>query len=67
MLRREHWLFVRRRDAFAGESKINKKRIVLPGAVAVLMGEVEESLAGWQVEVGPREAVDVPAYLKLKP
>jgi acetyl-CoA decarbonylase/synthase complex subunit gamma len=49
------------------ESKINRKRIVLPGAVAVLMGEVEESLTGWQVEVGPREAVDVPAYLKLKP
>ena len=49
------------------ESKISNKRIVLPGAVAVLMGEVEESLAGWQVEVGPREAVDVPAYLKLKP
>jgi acetyl-CoA decarbonylase/synthase complex subunit gamma len=49
------------------ESKISRKRILLPGAVAVLMGEVEESLAGWQVEVGPREAVDVPAYLKLKP
>jgi acetyl-CoA decarbonylase/synthase complex subunit gamma len=49
------------------ESKISRKRIVLPGAVAVLMGEVEESLPGWQVEVGPREAVDVPAYLKLKP
>ncbi len=48
------------------ESKINRKRLVLPGAVAVLMGEVEESLAGWQIEVGPREAVDVPAFLKLK-
>ncbi len=49
------------------ESKISRKRLLLPGAVAVLMGEVEESLAGWQIEVGPREAVDVPAYLKLKP
>jgi acetyl-CoA decarbonylase/synthase complex subunit gamma len=48
------------------ESKVNRKRLVLPGAVAVLMGEVEETLAGWQIEVGPREAVDVPAYLKLK-
>ena len=48
------------------ESKINTKRIILPGAVAVLMGEVEEALAGWKVEVGPREAVDVPAFLKLK-
>lgn len=49
------------------ESKISRKRIVLPGAVATLLGEVEETLAGWQVEVGPREAVDAPAFLKLKP
>lgn len=44
-----------------------RKRIILPGHVAVLMGEVEESLPGWLVEVGPRESVDLPAYLKLKP
>jgi acetyl-CoA decarbonylase/synthase complex subunit gamma len=44
-----------------------RKRIVLPGQVAVLLGEVEEALQGWQVEVGPREAVDIPAFLKLKP
>jgi acetyl-CoA decarbonylase/synthase complex subunit gamma len=44
-----------------------RKRLVLPGHVAVLLGEVEESLPGWQVEVGPREAVDLPGYLKLKP
>lgn len=48
------------------ESKVNRKRIVLPGAVATLLGEVEETLPGWQVEVGPREAVDAPGYLKLK-
>ena len=48
------------------ESKISNKRLVLPGAVAVLMGEVEETLPGWKIEVGPREAVDVPAFLKLK-
>ncbi len=44
-----------------------RKRLVLPGHVAVLLGEVEESLPGWQIEVGPREAVDLPGYLKLKP
>ncbi len=46
--------------------KAPKKRLVLPGAVAVLLGEVEEQLQGWQVEVGPREAVDLPGFLKLK-
>ena len=49
------------------ESKISRKRMVLPGAVATLLGEVEEGLAGWEIQVGPREAVDAPAYLKLKP
>ncbi|GAB4503439.1 MAG: acetyl-CoA decarbonylase/synthase complex subunit gamma [Anaerolineales bacterium] len=45
-------------------SKINKKRIVLPGHVAVLSGELEEELTGWEIRVGPREAVDLPAFMK---
>lgn len=46
--------------------KISNKRLVLPGHVAVLLGEVEEQLQGWKVEVGPREAVDLPGFLKIK-
>ena len=46
------------------EGKIRHKRIIIPGQVAVLSGELEESLAGWQIMVGPKEAVDIPAYLK---
>jgi acetyl-CoA decarbonylase/synthase, CODH/ACS complex subunit gamma len=46
--------------------KISQKRLVLPGHVAVLLGEVEEQLQGWQVQVGPREAVDLPGFLKVK-
>ena len=44
--------------------KVSRKRIVLPGHVAVLSGEVEEELPGWEIRVGPREAVDLPAFLK---
>ncbi len=44
--------------------KVSRKRIVLPGHVAVLSGEVEEELPGWEVRVGPREAVDLPAFIK---
>lgn len=44
--------------------KISQKRIILPGHVAVLSGEVEEELPGWEIRVGPREAVDLPAFLK---
>jgi len=45
-------------------SKVSKKRIVLPGHVAVLSGELEGELADWEVRVGPREAVDLPAFMK---
>jgi acetyl-CoA decarbonylase/synthase complex subunit gamma len=45
-------------------SKVNKKRIVLPGHVAVLSGELEEELSDWEIRVGPREAVDLPAFMK---
>jgi acetyl-CoA decarbonylase/synthase complex subunit gamma len=45
--------------------KITQKRLVIPGHVAVLSGELEEELPGWQIRVGPREAVDIPAFLKM--
>ena len=46
------------------EDKISHKTIILPGHVAVLSGELEEELPGWEIKVGPREAVDLPAFLK---
>jgi acetyl-CoA decarbonylase/synthase complex subunit gamma len=49
---------------FSVADKLNQKRIVLPGHVAVLSGELEEELPGWEVRVGPREAVDIPAFMK---
>jgi acetyl-CoA decarbonylase/synthase complex subunit gamma len=45
-------------------SKVSKKRVVLPGHVAVLSGELEEELPDWEIRVGPREAVDLPAFMK---
>ena len=45
-------------------SKISKKQIVLPGHVAVLSGELEEELPDWEIRVGPREAVDLPKFMK---
>jgi acetyl-CoA decarbonylase/synthase complex subunit gamma len=44
--------------------KVSHRKIVVPGAVAVLSGELEEELPDWQIMVGPREAVDIPAFLK---
>jgi acetyl-CoA decarbonylase/synthase complex subunit gamma len=46
--------------------KLDHRRLVIPGHVAVLMGELEEELPGWEINVGPREAVDLPNFLKTK-
>jgi acetyl-CoA decarbonylase/synthase complex subunit gamma len=50
--------------AFNVADQVSHKKITLPGHVAVLSGELEEELPGWEIQVGPREAVDIPAYLK---
>jgi acetyl-CoA decarbonylase/synthase complex subunit gamma len=49
---------------FEVESKLNHRKLILPGQVAVLSGELEEELPGWEIMVGPREAVDIASYLK---
>jgi acetyl-CoA decarbonylase/synthase complex subunit gamma len=49
---------------FGMADKVDAKTIVLPGHVAVLSGELEEELPDWDVKVGPREAVDLPAFMK---
>ena len=49
---------------FNAADKVTNRRIVLPGHTAVLSGELEEELPDWEVKVGPKEAVDLPAYLK---
>ena len=49
---------------FGVAEKVTSKRLVLPGHVAAISGELEEQLPGWDIRVGPREAVDIPAFFK---
>jgi len=49
---------------FGVAGKVSHKRLVLPGHVAVLSGELEEELPDWEIRVGPREAVDLPSFMK---
>ncbi|MCL6088385.1 MAG: acetyl-CoA decarbonylase/synthase complex subunit gamma, partial [Actinobacteria bacterium] len=45
--------------------KVDKKEIIIPGYVSQIQGELEDELGnGWKVVVGPREAGDVPKFLK---
>jgi len=47
------------------EDKVSHRKLIIPGHVSVLLGELEEELPGWEILVGPRESVDLPGYLKL--
>jgi len=45
--------------------KIKHRKIIIPGAIAVVSGDLEEELGSdWEVMVGPREAAHLPGYLK---
>jgi len=46
------------------EEKVGHRRLVIPGYVAQISGELAEELSGWDIEVGVREAVDIPRYLR---
>ncbi len=46
--------------------KVKHRRVVIPGAVAAVSGDLEEELGkGWEVKIGPREAAHLPAFLKM--
>lgn len=46
--------------------KVKHRRVIIPGAVAAVSGDLEEELgSGWEVKIGPREAAHLPAYLKM--
>jgi len=44
--------------------KIKHKKLIIPGYIAAESGGLEEELPGWEILVGPREAANLPAYLK---
>jgi acetyl-CoA decarbonylase/synthase complex subunit gamma len=47
-----------------GES--GKHRIIIPGYVSQISGEIEEGLPGWEVLVGPGEASDLGSFMKIQ-
>ncbi len=46
------------------EPKIKCRKLIIPGKVAVLKGDLEAKLPGWQVIVAPNEAVQLVKFLK---
>jgi len=46
------------------KDKVKHQKIIIPGYSAGISGELEEELPGWEVQVGPREASQIPKFLK---
>ncbi|NLI82189.1 MAG: acetyl-CoA decarbonylase/synthase complex subunit gamma [Deltaproteobacteria bacterium] len=46
------------------KDKVKHKTVIIPGYAAGISGELEEELPGWTVTVGPREASQIPRFLK---
>ena len=46
------------------EDKVKCRKLVIPGKVAVLKGDIESKLPGWEIIVAPLEAVQLVKFLK---
>ena len=46
------------------EPKVKCRKLIIPGKVAVLKGDIEAKLEGWEVIVAPNEAVQLVKFLK---
>ena len=46
------------------EGKVKSRKLVIPGKVAVLKGDIEAKLPGWEIIVAPLEAVQLVKFLK---
>lgn len=46
------------------ENQLSSRRIIIPGYVASISGELEDNLPGWKVMVGPEEAADLEGFIK---
>jgi len=45
------------------EEKTTGRKLIIPGYVAQISGELEESLPGWSVIVGPQESADLDSFI----
>jgi acetyl-CoA decarbonylase/synthase complex subunit gamma len=46
------------------EDMVDTRKLVIPGFVAQISGELEEKLPGWEIVVGCQDAADIPSFVK---
>jgi len=50
-------------NKFSVKDAVSHNRLIIPGYVAVMSGDLEEQ-SGWKTVVGPKEAAGIPSFLK---
>jgi acetyl-CoA decarbonylase/synthase, CODH/ACS complex subunit gamma len=46
------------------DKQYTSRKLIIPGYVASISGELEENMPGWEVLVGPQEASDIGPFMK---
>ncbi|MBN2320793.1 MAG: acetyl-CoA decarbonylase/synthase complex subunit gamma [Acidobacteria bacterium] len=46
------------------EEQVKTRRLIIPGFVSQISGDLEEKLPGWEILVGCQEAADIPSFVK---
>jgi acetyl-CoA decarbonylase/synthase complex subunit gamma len=45
--------------------KVKHKKVIIPGYAASILGDLEEELPGCEILIGPRDAAQIPVYLRM--
>jgi acetyl-CoA decarbonylase/synthase, CODH/ACS complex subunit gamma len=48
------------------DNQVATRAIIIPGFVSQISGDLEESMPGWNVMVGPQDAADIESFVKAK-
>ncbi len=48
------------------DNQVKSRDVIIPGYVAQISGELEESMPGWKILVGPQEAADLESFIKAR-
>jgi acetyl-CoA decarbonylase/synthase, CODH/ACS complex subunit gamma len=46
------------------DAQTTSRKLVIPGYVSQISGELEDAMPGWQILVGPQEAGDLESFIK---
>ncbi len=44
--------------------RIKHRKLIIPGYIASEKSSLEQEMKGWEIQVGPKDAADLPAFLK---